>query len=33
MVEDAFQQVNEPIALKDGAMDIVEEAFEIVDGL
>jgi hypothetical protein len=33
MVEDAFQQVDEPAALKDKEMEIIEKAFEIANGL
>ncbi len=33
MVEDAFQQVNELGALEDKAMEVVEQAFEIANGL
>jgi hypothetical protein len=33
MVEDAFQQVNEPMALEERTMEIIEEAFVVADGL
>jgi hypothetical protein len=33
MVKDAFQQVNELATLEDRAMEIVEETFEIANGL
>jgi hypothetical protein len=33
MVADAFQQVDDPMALESRAIDVVEEAFRVVDGL
>lgn len=33
MVEDVFQQVDEPMALKDRTMEIVKEVFVVLDGL
>lgn len=33
MVEDVFQQVNEPMALEERTMEIIEEAFVVADGL
>jgi hypothetical protein len=33
MVVDAFQQINDPVVLEIRALDIVEEAFKVVDGL
>ncbi len=33
MVANAFQQVDEPVSLEERAMDIIEEAFGVVDGL
>jgi hypothetical protein len=33
MVVDAFQQVDDLVALKARALNVVEEAFKVVDGL
>ncbi len=33
MVEDVLQQVNEPMALEERIMEIVEEVFVVLDGL
>ncbi len=33
MVEDDFQQVDEPTTLEERTMEIIEEAFVVVDGL
>ncbi len=33
MVEDVFQQVDEPMALKERTMEIVKEVFVVLDGL
>jgi hypothetical protein len=33
MVEDTFQQVDELVASENNTMEIVEEAFEITNGL
>jgi hypothetical protein len=33
MVEDVFQQVDEPMALEERTMEIVEEAFVVANGL
>ncbi len=33
MVFNAFQQINDPVVLEVKGLDIVEEAFRVVDGL